>query len=606
MSPPMRSRVMGGWMVVAIVACAAGACRRSAAPAQRQGQTEIPLGDGGQDEAPSLPFVIDRVYEQQAPADSPPWHQPGGDWRFFDARIYNGARFGFGYAYRPQDNERFAFGRAVLTVPSADDGAALVEAFGRIFHGQVPPPRRRTPLHPRPFSAAVLGADMQRSPGGGFGPGGSYTTMKLFLQRGPSPDAEVFFNFSVDRKDGELSEKDAAYADALTGFLTGELRDGPRPRRTPATDANVTDGGPRLGPWRPLRTPGTPFAPDPSSDGRYLMTVDDAGGFTRLVSVAPDGARPDRDMARVQGEVVGLHCAGGAPSFCALQSSRPAQPGVLSAGDPQQIVLLDAEAPLAVRRLGGPWGDAADLASPSPIAPDGSFLALDLWRGAGKADGGVQRLIVFVTRSGAAAGQLAVTQPTAEVVGWRGRGPSLRAVVRMGDFGGGPPPEHVEVDPRTGASRRVAGTPEEDAQLSPDGRRRAICRGRRAIAVIDRAGGRERIFPIPADDQPAFADACVRWVSPRFLEYGGVGVAGFLDVETMKVNDALGPDPPPVEYTKDFRFAVRRDGEVPRFAPIIAAPAGAAGETEARDERPPVKARGPAAPAAARPAGPGR
>ena len=60
-----------------------------------------------------------------------------------------------------------------------------------------------------------------------------------------------------------------------------------------------------------------------------------------------------------------------------------------------------------------------------------------------------------------------------------------------------------------------------------------------------------------------------RWVNARYLTYTVGSLAGFLDVETAKINDALGKDGESVYFTNDFRFAVTDDGGGAKVATVL-------------------------------------
>jgi hypothetical protein len=57
---------------------------------------------------------------------------------------------------------------------------------------------------------AVLGRNVGKNPGGGYGGKGDWVATKLFPQK-PKLEGEVFFNFSLGSKQGEFAEKDADY-----------------------------------------------------------------------------------------------------------------------------------------------------------------------------------------------------------------------------------------------------------------------------------------------------------------------------------------------------------------------------------------------------------
>jgi hypothetical protein len=359
----------------------------------------------------------------------------------------------------------------------------------------------------------------------------------------------------------------------------------PRPRRPPANGPNVTTAGPRLGPWQDIpRERGRPVDPAPGA-GRFFFQMnaytDGGAGGGRLVSVALDASGPDQEVLSLPGRFVIDHvrCATGTRLPCAVQMRfiGETRPGALPDERYQNFLVDgDAEAPAAPpRRLQGRASSGAELAGDVPVSPDGAFVALGDWRPTGRPDEPKHPRLLFYTRAGAPAATVELGKAPIHVLGWRGQGRALRAVVRAGWPSDHPPADHLEIDPRTGGKRRLAGPPEEDVQVSHDGRYRAVCRAERAIVITERATRRERTFDIPPDDQGRLPSGCPRWVSARYLAYTGATLAGFLDAETMKANDAFGAEVRYVKFTSDLRFAVASDGRRREMvAPVINDAAG--------------------------------
>jgi hypothetical protein len=201
-------------------------------PRQAQGAplapslVQVPMGRAPQ-AIPGLVFTITEVYRGTRPSSRPPWHEPGGEWTFFDCALANDATIRFTVGTKGALGARgFGFGRAALVAPDAATGARLVARFAAAFGAPSPPPRAARPLSLRPFASALLGVDGERIPGGGFrSRGGTWTATKWFLQR-EGLEAEVFFNYSLAEKRGEFSEKDAAYAVDLVKGIALLVRDG--------------------------------------------------------------------------------------------------------------------------------------------------------------------------------------------------------------------------------------------------------------------------------------------------------------------------------------------------------------------------------------------
>jgi hypothetical protein len=356
-------------------------------------------------------------------------------------------------------------------------------------------------------------------------------------------------------------------------------------RRTPADGPNVTTAGPRLGPWQDIPPErGRPVDPAPGA-ARFFFQMhsqtDGGGGGRRLVSVALDASGPDREVLSLPGQPVidRVRCAAGTRLPCAVQVSYvEVRPGGL-VDERYQNFLVDGEEGTHAappRRLQGRASSGAGLAGDVPVSPDGAFVALGDWRPTGRPDEPDHPRLLFYTRAGAPAASVELSKAPLHVLGWRGRGRALRAVVRAGwPSDNDPPADHLEIDPRTGSKRRLVRPPEEDLQVSPDGRYRAVCRQERAIVITERATGRERTFAIPPDDQGRLFSGCPRWASARYLAYTGTTLAGFLDAQTAKANDAFGAEVRYVKFTSDLRFAVASDGRRREMvAPVIDDAAG--------------------------------
>jgi hypothetical protein len=88
--------------VLFVAGLALAACQRGCGRNKDSGHVAEP----GAGQAPRVTFVIDKVYEQQQPTSSAPWHGAGGNWTFFDAHTDAGARFGFGFTHKPGKESR--------------------------------------------------------------------------------------------------------------------------------------------------------------------------------------------------------------------------------------------------------------------------------------------------------------------------------------------------------------------------------------------------------------------------------------------------------------------------------------------------------------------
>ena len=98
---------------------------------------------------------------------------------------------------------------------------------------------------------------------------------------------EVYFNYNLGKRQGELSEKDAEYADDLVAVFASALRDGPRPERTPESDPNLSRSGPAIGRPRKL-LPRLAARYSFSPEGRFSVYQDGSTIFA-LPTDQPDG-----------------------------------------------------------------------------------------------------------------------------------------------------------------------------------------------------------------------------------------------------------------------------------------------------------------------------
>ena len=281
-------------------------------------RAELKVGDDP-DEAPHLSFRITAVHEHQKPSADAPYHIRGGEWTFFDCQASSDPKvvFTVGAASKSSgEGAPSAWGKAVLIVKDREAGARFVELFGKAFSGKRPTHVNQAHV-PKPLSinTAILGYNMERERDGGFsGTAGGWTATKWFPEH-DGRSGEVFFNFNLDRRQGEFSEKDPDYADDLAAIFTSALRDGPRPERTPENDPNLTLTGPTIGKPRKLLSrlaAHYSFSPD----SRFAV-YQDRSTISALPIDQPDGkpqelVRFDHSPwdVRVLDDDLGPHCSG--------------------------------------------------------------------------------------------------------------------------------------------------------------------------------------------------------------------------------------------------------------------------------------------------------
>ncbi|MBX3186546.1 MAG: hypothetical protein KF819_06010 [Labilithrix sp.] len=556
----MRCSVL---LLFAVLACG---CKRSKEPPVN---VDTVTGEGGAiaqarfggdpDAQRRVSFRIDAVHRDRKPSASAPWHEAGGSWTFFDAHVDDGTRFGFGWS-EGGNAGAFSFGKAMLTVADADAGAKLVTLFARAFDGKVPAARVRQPLRIEPISLAILAKSTGRHEGS-FSGAGTWTATKLFLQR-PGIEAEVFFNFDLTGKVGELAEKDSGYANALVRFVAGDLRDGPTPARTPETDPQLSLVGPKVDAWRSVAPEGARMIEFEGKGKRILYSIKEQTA-TRVRSVSLDDPNDVTDLVQIDNELGVVRC--GTEHLCLVEESIPKNAGVRSSEDPRTFHLVD-RAKKTKRTLSGAWGEMGEVPI-APFSPGGSFIAMGGWRP--MATGHGRDLVVFFEPGG---GVVAVPGEPVAVVGWTGKGPTLRAIVQQGrSWEKEKKLVWFLVDPKTGARTDLAAPPPgivADAKRSLDGKRTVSCKGDEEISVTE--GTTTKRFVVHPDDRAAFGGDCTSWAGSRYL-YFRAGRLAFIDVETMKASFPFAPgeEPPALAYDETFTWATSTSAEGIRAGRVV-------------------------------------
>jgi hypothetical protein len=545
--------------ILAALAMGCGCDRQTPVPAARTadardaGQVQVPVGGAKRDPSQEhrLAFRIERVLENRRPTTSPPWHEPGGDWTFFDAATHDGVRFGFGYV-APSSTESFRFGRALLTVPDAEHGARLVAAVAQAFRVEPPAERARLPLRHRPLGMAVLAEDARPLLGGGFeGQGGTWTATKLFLGR-EALVAEVFFNFDLDGMRGAFDEKDAEYAADLVGLLALEVRDGPRPARTPETDPQITLTGPKVPEWRLLARGQAQARVFERGNTRFVYSVPRDDGGTELLSASLTDAGDVEPILSVDDRIGSFVCAERRPDTCLVMLLRAAK--TLSTGAATSFVVVDRKARTQSKlALGGEL-----LLAEQPVSPDGRVVAITRFRGSEPR----YTVLCFVTVATGAEMCLESFARPMNVVGWTTAGDQPRAVVRQGLPWDETPPAYLVVDPRDGNVEGPATAPRGDPNLAPDGKHSVDCETEDTIVVRRVPDGASRSFLLHEDDRYALDEECVFWLGPRHLALY-TSRMGIIDVESMKMSYPFPEDEDfTATFSDDMKWAVahRDDG----------------------------------------------
>jgi len=533
---------------------------------------QIRIGNSEDIPANHLPFKIVAVYESRKPIDNAPFHAAGGDWTFFDCQAENQTTFVVGTVTKTTDEGRpSSWGRAVLAVSDNESGRQFVELFAKAFDGALPP--ASSSLHPpKPMlvNTAILAEDFHRDAGGGFAEGGGGWTATKWFPSNDLVDAEVYFNFNLDQRTGEFSEKDTDYADSLLSILASALRDGPRPPRTPENDPNLTLVGPAFGPARQLlkrRSSLNTFTPD----SRYAVYQD----ATRILAlVVEDVTGEPAEIAQFDHSPWQVHLVNNEMDVLA-QEGVPEEQGVKSSTDPMRIWWVNRSTK-EKKLLRGPEKEIG--LTEAPFSPDLRFVALDQYLNDPKGRSR-NKVIHFVDRTSGAAITVQLPKDDLSIVGWKETTAGLRAVgvTNRWGFDKDQPSESFLIDPTNGNLERQgqAQRNSEKDVVSPDGKHR-VQNAEGELSVTTLESGEVRKFSFHEEDRPFVGDACVEWVSPDYLQFNAPRLA-LIDVRTMKMNFPVSADGSrftagAYTFSPDFRWVLYQgegtDGEGVFLAPV--------------------------------------
>jgi hypothetical protein len=488
---------------------------------------------GDPDEAPHLSFRITTVYEHQKTSADPPYHTEGGEWTFFDCQASSDPKVAFtvGTASKSSDvNAPSGWGKAVLIVKDREAGGRFVELFSKAFSGKLPTPVNQAHT-PKPLSinTAILGHNVSRGREGGFsGSAGGWTATKWFAEH-DGLSGEIFFNFDLDKRQGEFSEKDADYADDLVAIFASALRDGPRPERTPDNDPNLSRTGPTIGKARKILSRlAAHYSFSPKS--RFAV-FQDRSTILALPIDQPNG-RP-QEIIRFDHSPWEIRVLND-DLFLIVQEGIPEFPGMRSSGDPMRIWWVDGKTK-EKKLLQGPEKDLS-LAE-VPVSPERRYVASHRWKTSPDGEGRTRSLQILNLETG----ELKVCDSQGKdlyLIDWRETESGLRvvAVTNRWQFGKNAPSELYLVDPTTGKAElqgNVDARLEIDNPLSPGGKHRVRV-GKDELILTDTEHGKQRRFVFHEDDRRFVRPECVEWVTPQYLKFNGQRLA-LIDVTTMKM-----------------------------------------------------------------------
>jgi hypothetical protein len=509
-------------------------------PAKDKPRVQVPIGEGNLENWGLLPFDVLKVYPNQKPTDAAPWHVDGGDWTFFDCRtaLPRPAVFTVGVRTKSKDGRPFAWGEATIVVANRGAGAKLLDSIGRSFKQKPPPERVQQSLEFWKFNTAVLGNGLEREPQGGFsGQGGKWSATKWFLER-DGFSAEVFFNYNLQEMKGEFGEKDPNYREDLLAVLAIAVRDGPRPERTPQTDPNLTDVGPKFGTGRLVAKNARFFLFSPG--GKHIVwSSESQDGSTGIFAVRPDQPDQPIEAARLRQELDNMIILDPDADQLLVVEALRKEKGVISSEDPKRLWWFDRTKQEA-RELKGPWQNRSFHLGEKPVSPDGRFIVIEDWRARTNGKPGNYSVIHVLDRQAGTAQTIELANQSPEPIGWVGIGKDLRlAFLKSHRWEKDVKQEWCLAEPATGKYTPVEKPPMPTdgwvRRLSPDGALIAAVEGKDILTIADVKTGRKRSFPIHEDDRRFLHEEGFEWVSARYLLMH-LNRPAFLDVRTMKMS----------------------------------------------------------------------
>jgi hypothetical protein len=506
-----------------------------------------------------LPLKIVKSYSNQKPLEQAPWHGEGGNWTFLDCQLVDDAKTAFVIGVQTRSaataDSPFRWGEAMVAVDDAGTGARFVDAFGKAFQQAVPPSHGTKPSKRLNAQTAVLGSNLKRDrKSGGFrGENGTWTATKWFFG-GDSGEAEVFFNYSVDDKKAEFSEKDEEYREALVEQWVICLRDGPLPERTPENDPNLTSVGPRVTGW--VRVADTNesclFTPDSST---LIISEMMTNGAMKLSTLSVEATAARKPLAQFDGSASVEQVLTNRPQLRLLITETLRQnPKIYSSDDPKRLWLVTHGEKQAVSI---PAGVTNWYTSERCVSPDERFLALHQWKSVPKQ----KRSRVIHLGDLAAQKWQVIEMPdtVVELVGWR----KGRAVVLTGaQFDKAETRRPFELDPATGKLEALERVPDEFKRrelISPDDRFTVKVEEKRRLVLTETDSGKTREFVFHPYDRRHVFEGGATWASPKYLVFQGTRTA-LIDVDSLKMSF---PSPvesgfPAFEFSPDFKRALGR------------------------------------------------
>lgn len=550
-------------LLVVIAGCGRSPSQSSSGKSDLAGGRIQPGGTSEEsDDSGYLALKIVKVHEARQPLEQAPWHGPGGDWTFLECEPVKapGLQVVIGGKTQREPGGEFSFGwgRGMLTVGNASDGARFVELFAKAFHQELPASHGDKPSGVVKVNTAVLGSNLVRDRSGGFTTGrGKWTATKWFFED-ENGEAEVFFNYNLSEKRAEFSEKDEDYREPLVDHLVIALRDGPRPERTPENDPSLTLVGPRVTGWTRVteRNAYCHFTPDSRS---IVITENGADTGSKLLLLSASQAGERRLMAQFDGTAAVHEFVGDTEKLTLLViETIRRNPKVISSGDPQRLWLVDENQKIEVPVRAGltNW-----YVGRRCVSPQRAFLALHGWvTQPNKKRWRVIHVCEVTTRQ-----WRTIEKPDTvlELIGWtNGNGIVLAGT----GFEKGEARNAYTLNPATGQLAPLDALPAQFSTtnlLSPGGQLMAQVQEKECLFITDITAKSTRRFAFhPYDRRHAYRDS-IAWAGDRYLVFQGPRTA-LIDVQTLKMSFPVAKDSGfnSLDFSPDFKAALgaKEDG----------------------------------------------
>jgi hypothetical protein len=545
-------------------------------------RAQVKIGEDDQKDWRRVPFDILKVYRNQKLTDNVPWHVDGGDWTFFDCRTAppDPATFTVGVRTKPEGGGSIAWGEGIIQVSDRADGVKLIDCISNSFKHKTPPERKQQPLEPWKFNTAVLGQGGKADSQGGIGgQGGNWSATKWFLER-DGYSAEVFFNYNLKELKGEFNEKDPNHREDLLVILSIVVRDGPRPERTPQTDPNLTDVGPKFGDGKRIAGSARHFRFSP--DSKLIFFSDKADdGSTVLFAVSADQLNKPKELARVQQDLESFTVLDTDATRIVVVEAIPKVTGELSLADPKRIWWVDRRKK-ELRELRGGWDTASFHIEEKLRSPDGQFVVFSSSRRRTDLSQGNYSVIHILKCQTGGIRTIELSNQTPDPIGWVGSGKDLRiAFLKNHRWERDKKQEWFLGEPETGKFEPVEKSPlpsdEWTSRQSPDQNLVASIEKKSELIITDLKTGKNQSLTFHEDDRRfVHEDGGFQWVSPRYLLLH-LNRMVFLDVKTMKMSYPL---PKKDEshghiFSPDFKWVLwQKANEGLYLSPVITPPEG--------------------------------